>query len=76
MSKEEHLKNAKMSRRIPSFYDDKSEKKNCEERPEADDEGDADGVLALDVESGGERRQDRTILRVIDRFLVVGSEPF
>jgi hypothetical protein len=76
MSKEEHLKNAKMSRRIPSFYDDKSEKKNCEERSEADDEGDADGVLALDVESGGERRQDRTILRVIDRFLVVGSEPF
>ena len=60
----------------PSFDDDEREQEEAEEDPESDDERDTDSVLAVDVQSRRERGQDGAVLRVVDRLLPVGREPF
>jgi hypothetical protein len=71
-----YLKNIFCSKvKIPSFHNDEGEEEEAKEGPEADDEGDGDGVLALDVEGRREGGEDGAVLGVIDGLLAVGREP-
>ncbi len=52
---------------LPPLDDDESEEEDAEEGAEADDEGDADGVLAVDVQS---RRKRGPVAEVIKLFFL------